>query len=131
MANENVAIAERFTRAVYAGDQDTMKSLLDKDFVLRQDKSLPYGGVYRGAEGFLSFLQAFTKTYEIESLEKTRTFVSDDPDFAIFEFSFKGKQRQAGVKFDTTLLEHWRFSKGKIIAITPHWFEIPGSKPAG
>lgn len=130
MANPNLSIADRFTKAVYAGDQTTLRSLLDDDFVLRQDRALPYGGVYKGADGFLSFLGEFSKTYEIEALEKTRTFVADDQDVIVFEFAFRGKQLKAGVKFDTTLFERWTFHDGKITSITPHWFEVPGSKAA-
>jgi ketosteroid isomerase-like protein len=130
MANPNLEVAERFTNAVYKGDQQTLKSLLDPDFTLRQDRALPYGGVYKGADGFMTFLGAFSKTYEIEALQKTRTFTCDDPDVVVFEFAFRGKQLKAGVKFDTTLFERWTFRNGKIIGITPHWFEVPGSVKA-
>lgn len=130
MSNANVEVADRFTKAVYTGDQETIRSLLDKDFVMRQDKAHPYGNLYRGTDGFLAFLGAFSKTYEVEALEKKRTFVCDDPDVLVFEFAFRGTQLAAGVKFNTTVLERWVFRQGKIIDITPHWFEVPGSAPA-
>jgi ketosteroid isomerase-like protein len=130
MANPNVAVSERFTKALYASDQETIRALLAPDFVLRQDKALPYGGEYKGADGFLTFMAAFMKTYEIEALEQKHTFLTDDPDTVIFEFAFRGTQLVANVKFDTTLLEYWKFRNGKIVSITPHWFEVPGSKAA-
>jgi ketosteroid isomerase-like protein len=129
MANPNLAVAEKWTKAVYAGDQDTLRGLADKDFVLKQDRALPYGGEYKGVEGFLSFLGAFMKTFEIEALQQTRALTSEaDPDTVAFEFAFKGKELKGGTKFDTTLIERWTFKNGKVVSITPHWFEIPGSK---
>lgn len=128
MANPNLAIADQFVAAVFAGDQATLRTLIDDNFLLKQDKNLPYGGEYRGADGFFTFLEAFGQAYEIEALEKTGTFVSnDDPNIIVFEFSFRGKLAESGIAFNTTMLEPWTFRNGKVIAITPHWFEVPGT----
>jgi ketosteroid isomerase-like protein len=105
-----------------------MRANLHPEFVLRQDRALPYGGEYRGGDGFLEFLKKFMAAFDVQSLENTRTFVGENPDAVVLEFSFRGKVKATGKDFATTLLELWEFKDGKIRGVTPHWFEIPPSQ---
>jgi len=126
MPSKNVATTERFVAAVFAGDHAVLRELLHPDFELHQAAGLEYAGLYRGADGFLAFLQKFAATYEIELLERTHSYVSDDnPDLLVFEFAFRGTLKSSGRKFDTTMLERWTFQDGKVIRVVPHYFEIP------
>jgi ketosteroid isomerase-like protein len=63
--------------------------------------------------------------FDIQSLENTCSFVGDNPNVVVLEFSFSGKVKATGREFATTLLELWEFEGGKILSVTPHWFEIP------
>lgn len=126
MRNVNVALKERFVSSVMSGDKNGVRAALADDFVLRQSKGHPYVGVYRGAEGFLAAVDKLMSTYAIETLKEVGAYWSDDPDHAIFEFEMGGKISATGQPFQASILEHWTFKDGKLIAITPYWFEIPG-----
>ena len=126
MSNPNLAVKERLEKAAMSGDKEGVKACLAPDFVIYQSNGHPYGGTYKGADGFLIFMQAMFSAYAIEGLESKGVFTSDDPNSCVFEYRMFGKAAASGQKFDTTLLEHWRFRDGKVLSVKPCWFEIPG-----
>ena len=126
MSNPNLGLKERFLAAVWANDHAGMDACLHPEFVLRQAAGHPYGGSYRGTQGFVDGIAKLTAAYEIEQLDNIYTFGSDNPDVLAFEFLFRGKVTATGKAFETTVIEHWNFRDGKIFSIAPHWFEIPG-----
>jgi ketosteroid isomerase-like protein len=123
--NTNIAIKNRFVAGVFANDAQTIHELCDPAFELIQSVDLPYGGTYRGADGFMQFLKQFVATYHIEKLEQTNIFYTDDPDLLIFEFDFRATLQSTGKSFVTTILEPWRFRNGRVLTITPHYFNVP------
>lgn len=125
MANANLAVKERLEKAAMSGDKDGMRACLTADFVIYQSNGHPYGGTYKGVEGFITFMEKMMAAYAIESLEPTATFWADNPDHGAFEFRMRGKCNASGKPFDTTLLEYWQFRDGKVLSVKPCWFEIP------
>jgi ketosteroid isomerase-like protein len=120
--NANLAVLERFTGAVMAGDGETVKSLCDPAFELHEGSGLSFAGTYHGCDGFLAFLGVFMETLEIERLETLRTYRSDDPDFVIAEMELRATVRETGKVFESSLLERWHFRGGKVVEIKPHYF---------
>ena len=120
--NPNLAIKDRFVAAVMAGDQDTLRSLCASDFELHEGSSMPFAGVFDGADGFLRFLGVFFETLDIERLEPIRTYTTDDPDFIACEFEIRGTLRSSGKLFDSSMVEIWRFRDGKVLSIKAHYF---------
>jgi uncharacterized protein len=120
--SRNIHIQEQFVAAVFAGDPDTVRTLADPGFELHEGSGLPFAGTYRGAEGFLKFLGIFNQTFDIERLEPTRSYESQDPDWIAFEFDLRATVRNTGQLFESTLIEIWRFKDGKVLSIKPHYF---------
>src|SRR6516165_5128234 len=79
MKNENLTVMERFKSAVASGDWEAIPALMDADFALVEPKALPYGGTYKGADGFKSCLQKIRATTATDALEHRRTYLTDDP----------------------------------------------------
>jgi uncharacterized protein len=125
--NPNLAVQERFIAAVFAGDTATLTALCAPDFVLEQGPAMPYAGTYRGAEGFLRFLDIFAETLDIERLEPVRTYGAENPDWLVSEFVIESRVKASGARYDTTLLERWQFRDGKVASIRPHYFAPPAS----
>ena len=123
--NPNLDIQQRFVAAVFAGDAATLTELCDADFVLEQAASMPYGGTYRGAEGFLQFLGIFGETLEIEKLDTTRVYQAEDPDWLVSEFDLRAVVKASGQIYETTMLERWQFRGGKVVSIKPHYYAPP------
>jgi len=120
--NPNLAVLERFTGAVMAGDGETVKALCAPGFALHEGSGLSFAGTYRGGDGFLAFFGVFVETLEIERLETTRIYQADDPDFVIAEMELRAKVRETGKVFESSLLERWQFQDGKVAEIKPHYF---------
>lgn len=120
--NPNLAVIERFVGAVFSGDGETLKGLCAPDFQLHEGSGLAFAGTYHGGEGFLQFLEAFGATFEIEQLEPLRTYVTEDPDFAVTEMDLRATVKATGKVFASSLLERWRFRDGRVVEITPHYF---------
>lgn len=125
MKNPNIEIQKRFVAAVFSGDTDTVRSLLDPEFQIHQSKGLEYRGFYRGYEGFKTFQEKFAKVFTIDTLDITRIYVTEDPDYIVAEINVRGTLNSSGRKFDTTMLEIIRFRNGRLLHIKPHWFEYP------
>lgn len=120
--NPNLAVLERFTTAVMAGDGETVKSLCDPAFALHEGSGLSFAGTYHGGDGFLEFLGIFMGALEIERLETQRIYQSSDPDFVIAEMELRATIRETGKVFESSLLERWRFRDGKVVEVKPHYF---------
>ena len=63
---------------------------------------------------------------DIEKLEPVRSYLCDDPDWLVSEFDLIATVKTTGQRYETTLLERWQFSEGKVITVLPHYFEPPG-----
>jgi ketosteroid isomerase-like protein len=120
--SRNIQVKERFVAAVFAGDADTIRALADPGFELHEGSGLPFAGTYRGAEGFLKFLEIFGQTFDIERLEPIRSYESQDRDWIAFEFDLRATVRNTGHLFESTLIEIWNFKDGKVLSIKPHYF---------
>lgn len=124
-ANPNVAIMERFVAAVLSGDMATVGALCAPDMELHQGSGMPYAGTFTGADGFAQFLGIFGDTFDIERLEPVRSYTCDDPDYVVCEIEMAATVKASGKRFETSLLEQWRFRDGKVVTIKPHYFGRP------
>ncbi len=120
--SKNLEIANRLESAVFGGDQAGIRAVIHPDFVLHSAPRHPYGGRYDGVEGFLVFIDRLMGHFDFEKLERTGTYSSENGDM-ILEFHLRGTAKSTGVLLDTSLLEKWEFKDGKIIAVTPHYFD--------
>lgn len=123
----------RFQAAFASGDRDLLATLVDPEFEVHQSSNLPYGGRYRGIEGFFEFaLGLFLTTWNIETFEMLRRFdeKGTEPgiESVVIQIRLAGTVAATGEAFDTTLLEHWIMRNGKLLFAQPHWFETP-AKP--
>lgn len=125
--NPNLAVQERFVAAALGGDTATLRELADPAMLLSQGEGMPYKGAYTGADGFLRFMGIFGDTLEIEKLAPVRVYETADPDFLVCEFELESRLKATGERYDTTMLEQWRFKGGKVVNIKPHYFDKPGA----
>lgn len=124
MPQDENAILDRWLAAVFSGDQQALAGMMHPDFALHQAAGLPYGGVLKGPAGFEHFWRSFGETFEIELLDEVDRFQSAGGDI-VLKFQFRGRLKATGKAFDTTILESFTFRDGRVLAIAPHWFELP------
>jgi ketosteroid isomerase-like protein len=125
LEHSNVAVKKQFVAAVFAGDHDTIRRLAHRDFELHEGSGMPFAGIYRGADGFITFLGIFGATFDIKRLEETGAFASEDPDRMVFQFELEAVFRSAGTEFSSSLIEAWQFKDNKVLKISAHYFNSP------
>lgn len=122
----NNEVKTRFVDAVFANDWQAMAALVHPDFELREPKALPYGGTYKGIEGFKKCWELIPRSSHVtEHLDTLRCHFTEDPDSILVELDFRGRKRGTEEKFASKVIEQFEFRDGKILAITLYWFDIP------
>jgi hypothetical protein len=119
-------VKKRFVDALFANDWDTVKSLTHPDFELHEPLALPFGGVYKGFEGFRECWALIPQSsHELIHLKTLRTYFSEDPSSIVVELDFKGKQRGSGKIIESKVMEQFEFKDGLCSAIVLYWHNIP------
>jgi ketosteroid isomerase-like protein len=119
---DNLDIANRLEASVFAGDFDTVRAIIHPDFEMHQARRIPYHAEYKGYDGFMRFIENFMGYYDIATLDRTATYFADDGTIVV-EYHMVATARSTGEKVDTTMLEKWQFKDGKVIGVTPHYFD--------
>jgi hypothetical protein len=119
--NPATLAAHAFLDAFRRADSEAMEALLAPDFVLRQADGLPYGGVYRGVEGWRQLLARFGETWS--SLVPTVvTLVGEGPQFGVLvDIAITAKA--TGKALNTTIFEFWTMRDGRIAEIRPFYWD--------
>lgn len=122
MSADNQAVMQQFLDAVLGGKPELLDPLIHADFELLHASTVPYAGVYQGAEGFLRFLGIFMGTFDDLTLETGETFAA--PSGALIcEIVLTGTYKCSGKRVRTSMLEKWEFADGKVLRIKPHYFD--------
>ena len=121
----NYDVKGRLLAALGKGDWDAAGDLLHPDFELREPERLPYGGVYKGAEGFRKCLGLIPQAQTSTRFETLHTYFTSDPDRIFSESEWAGTLKKSGRQAATKVSELFEFRDGKVLAITVIWFNIP------
>ncbi len=121
-AEKNIEVMNTFVGAVFAGENHKLPQYLHPDFELLHSTTVPYVGTYKGAEGFLAFLEKFMGSYDNLEMEQGDTYASPDGTLVV-EINLKGNRKSDGKLVETSMLEKWQFEDGKIRRVKPHYFD--------
>jgi ketosteroid isomerase-like protein len=122
----NHDVKTRFVDALFKNEWDTMATLVTPDLELREPAALPYGGTWKGLEGFKKCWELIPQaSHAVEHLTTLRTYFTEDPDSIFVELDFAGRKKSTGEKFASKVMEQFEFRDGKISAIVLYWFNIP------
>jgi ketosteroid isomerase-like protein len=122
VSTENIAVMQRFLDAVFAGDHGSLPGLLHPRFELQHSTTVPYAGVYKGAEGFLRFLGIFMSSFDPLDLRPGETYVAPSGALVV-EIELSGTLKSSGKRVETTMLEKWEFENGLVRRIKPQYFD--------
>ena len=118
-------LKEQFVGAIMAGDWESARQLADLEFELREPAALPYGGIYKGIEGFQKCLAAIQQAHKTTRLDILDSYFTSNPDRMITEMEWSGIPHATGREHTSKVLEQYEFRDGKVLAITLFWFNIP------
>lgn len=113
---------ERFMAATRVGDKATLAEMVHAEFELVEPTGVPYEGVFRGLDGWRKLARAVVEAWEDFRVEPI-AFPGESKDTFVVHLRLSGRSRKTGRPFDMSVLEMWSFKDGKLIGISPHYFD--------
>ncbi len=113
---------DTFLAALSRGDFAALEPMLDPEFFLEEAQGLPYGGTYRGVDGWRGLSKAIASTWSNFRLLPLE-FPGETADTFTVRFAISGKSRLTGKKFESTVLELWRFRGQRLLQIVPYYWD--------
>ena len=113
---------ERFMAATQADDGAMLGTMLHPDFLVEEAAGLPYGGTYRGLDGWRTLSKAVTSTWSKFRI-KPIAYPGESETHCTVRFAISGVSRKTGRAFATTVLELWEFADGRLLRIDPYYFD--------
>lgn len=107
----------------YAEALKVQQSLLHPDFEIVEAPSLPYGGTYRGIEGWAALLAKIKTIWCPFRVTPLWTIGEPDGDRFGKMYRISGKSVVSGKAFDTNVFELWEFKDGLIIGTRPYYWD--------
>jgi uncharacterized protein len=118
----NRVLFETFMAAVRARDGATVDAMLHPDLVITEAPGLPYGGTFHGAAGWRALNRAVAAAWGAMQVDVTE-ILGETADTLVVLMTLSGTAQATGKSFTTSILEIWRFTDGRISAITPYYWD--------
>ncbi|WP_437316791.1 nuclear transport factor 2 family protein [Sorangium sp. So ce385] len=121
MTLTNQQVIQSIYDAGKAGDFETVLSFMDPDLVIEEAESLPYGGTYRGPEGFRRLITRVFESVRTFHVEVDGMVADGDQVIVMLrlKLGLKGSDRE----FETKVAEYWRLRDGKVIELRPFYWD--------
>lgn len=100
-------------QAVGDKDFDTLRSIISDDFVMYEPDPLPYGGEWRGPEGFVQLVQRLRESFDVDVVKSE---ISEaEGGLLVCEFTFGFTSLRTGERMEMAVVDLFRFDQdGKI-----------------
>ncbi len=114
--NQNVAVARAYFEAAHR-DLDALLALIDPEGAIHVPPSLPYGGVYRGHEGFRQAIAAYGRAWtDVESTD-FEFFASGDT--VVVLSRMRARAVTSDRMINMRVAELFRMKNGKVVEVWP------------
>lgn len=95
-------------------DPEAILAPLDDEFEFRQSELVPWGGSYRGRDGFMEFLGKITT--HVDSVVEVEEVVEAGDHVVVIGRS-KGTVKRSSRPFDVRAVHVWRLGEGKPLSL--------------
>ena len=102
----------KFYEIYVTGQTEEALAMLTDDVEWRAPDCLPYGGVYQGRDGVMTYATTAASYYDYITVD-VETAVEAAPDRAIVIGKFGGRTKDAQVEFNVPFCQTWSFRDGK------------------
>lgn len=102
---------------------DAIEPLFADDFILSHADGLPFGGDYRGWEGYTEALRVTGNFWGGINKLNFREFIPYGHDKVIIHFLLDGKIAKNGQRVEMPVVAIWELKGGKISRIRPFFFD--------
>jgi hypothetical protein len=110
-------VVEAFYQAAIRRDRQSVLDSLADDVVFHEPSFLPYGGSYRGRDGFIDMASKIAEVLDTSKITLVQLAVDGDVAFAVMEL----RDRRSGD--DVLFVERSRIRNGKISEVTLFFHE--------
>ena len=121
MTMSSTEVVRKLFESAFAGDFEGLKQYLHPDVRVNEAESLPYGGVYVGIDQMVALNAHVFSFWTDFSITVKQLFGEGEWVTALTEM--QGKARTTGLAFKMPLSEVFRVKDGKIVEITPYYFD--------
>ncbi len=108
--------------ATRTGDKAALAEMVHPDFELIEPTGVPYEGTFRGLDGWRKLARAVVEAWEDFKVEPI-AFPGESESTFVVHLRLSGRSRKTGNPFDMSVLELWSFRDGKLVSISPHYFD--------
>jgi uncharacterized protein len=122
----NVELIEELYSAFSQRDLPAIFSALAPDVEVSQSPALPWGGVYRGVEGFREFFSKLTS--QITPALAIERYIDAGEDVVAIGRT-QGTVNNGGRSFDVPVVHVWRLREGKVVRFQPY-IDVPTMQAA-
>jgi ketosteroid isomerase-like protein len=109
--------------AFVAGDSASVDAAIHPDFVITEAPGLPYGGTYRGLDGWHRLVGNIVGTWDDFATAPIEILGEPDGDRFAALHSLKGRSKKTGRSVSLQVFELWVFKDHKVIEVVPFYFD--------
>ena len=102
---------------------ERMADTLDPEVVLHQTPDLPWGGDYRGHQGYQSWARKMSEAFDRLDVKDPRFLTADDTVVVLCRLITRS--RKTGETLDLPMAQVVRVRSGKIIEFRPFYWNVP------
>ena len=128
IVERNLAVVKKLYACFIVADWDGVVALLDPDVVIIEAAGLPYGGRYKGRDGFMKIIHALGTHYDDLKLSDFDYVASGDAVVGLFRVQARSKA--TGRPIDVRFSEHWRLKDGMVTLLEPFYFDTHAIREA-
>jgi ketosteroid isomerase-like protein len=96
------------------------RQYIAEDFVIKEARSLPFGGEWRGPEGFVGLMKAIPAAFPNFHFEPG-PMVTDGKTMVVFSATISGDTPHG--RFEQPFVEYWICRDGKVVSALPFWHD--------
>ena len=120
MKESNLAVVSRMYNCMAAGDFPGAVECMDRDVRVIEADSLPYGGTWKGHDGFQRLATKIVATWTPVKVVDEMTF-HDAGEFVAMRVHFTAKAASTGREFDARIIELAFVENGKVVEMQPFY----------
>lgn len=114
---------EALFKAFLSRDMAAVDAAIHPDFVITEAAGLPYGGVYRGLDGWHKLIENIVGTWDDFSTEFNEIIGEPDADRFAALHTLHGRSKKTGRSVSVKVFELWALKDGKAIECLPFYFD--------
>ena len=114
--------------AARGADFGPIAATLDPDVVLHQSPDLPWGGEFRGHDGYADWARQMSDAFDRLEVDGEQMFVSGDT--VMSAFRFRTRSRANGRELDAPMAQVVTVRNGLIVDFRPYYWNVPDYQAA-